>query len=39
VDAADLALLLSAWGESAGDINGDGTSDATDLSILLGAWS
>jgi hypothetical protein len=26
-------------GESAGDINGDGTSDATDLSILLGAWS
>lgn len=39
VDAADLALLLSAWGESAGDINGDGTTDAADLSILLGAWT
>ena len=40
VDAADLSLLLGAWGTSGptGDINNDGTVDAADLSLLLGAW-
>jgi Dockerin type I domain len=42
VNAADLAILLGAWGPCAGcdaDLNGDGTVDAPDLAILLGAWS
>ena len=40
VDAADLALLLGAWGTSGpGDLNGDGIVDAADLAILLGSWS
>ncbi len=40
VDAADLSLVLGAWGSSgpAGDINGDGSVDAADLSEVLGAW-
>jgi len=39
IDAADLALLLSNWGNSGvGDIDGDGTAGASDLSALLGAW-
>lgn len=41
VDAADLAMLLGAWGPSSGgceDLTGDGTVDAADLAILLGAW-
>jgi hypothetical protein len=40
VDAADLSLLLGAWGSAdpAADLNGDGTVDAADLSILLGNW-
>lgn len=39
VDAADLAILLGAWGGSGlGDLNNDGTVDASDLAILLGAW-
>ncbi|MSR41927.1 MAG: hypothetical protein EXS10_08530 [Phycisphaerales bacterium] len=39
VDAADIAILLSAWGLSgSGDINNDGTVDAADLATLLGAW-
>lgn len=41
VDAADLAVLLGAWGSCDGcasDLNCDGTVDAADLSILLGAW-
>jgi hypothetical protein len=37
VDAADLAILLGAWGGSgAADLNGDGTVDASDLAVLLG---
>lgn len=38
VDAADLSILLGAWGSAdpAADLNGDGTVDASDLSILLG---
>ncbi len=41
VKAADLAILLGAWGESKrehGDLTADGTVDATDLAILLGSW-
>jgi hypothetical protein len=41
INAADLALLLGAWGASAGnlaDINADGTVDAADLALLLGSW-
>jgi hypothetical protein len=39
VDAADLAILLGAWGTSGpGDLDGDGVVDAADLAILLGAW-
>lgn len=39
VNAADLALLLGAWGGPAGDANGDGTTNAADLATLLGAWT
>ncbi len=41
VDGADLAILLSAWGQSgsAGDINRDGQIDGQDLAILLSAWT
>ncbi|MBL9119909.1 MAG: hypothetical protein JNL80_08345 [Phycisphaerae bacterium] len=39
VDAADLAILLGAWGTAnAADVNGDGTVNGSDLGILLGAW-
>jgi hypothetical protein len=39
VDAADLSILLGAWGTNGlGNLNGDSTVDAADLSILLGAW-
>jgi hypothetical protein len=41
VGAADLALLLGAWGPNPGDsadLDGDGDVDAADLAILLGAW-
>ncbi len=43
VDAADLALLLAAWGPCAapclGDLNDDLTVDAADLALLLNAWT
>lgn len=41
VGAADLAILLGAWGtdNAAADLDGDGTVGAADLAILLGAWS
>lgn len=41
VDAADLAILLGAWGLSdpAADLDGSGAVDAADLAIVLGAWS
>ena len=42
VNAADLAILLGAWGPCAGcpeDLNGDGFVDAADLAALLGAWT
>lgn len=39
VGAADLALLLSAWGQpGAGDLSGDGTINGADLALLLAAW-
>ncbi len=45
VDAADLALLLGAWGPCAqnsspclGDVNGDSDVNAADLALLLGSW-
>lgn len=37
-DAADLAILLGAWGTTAGDVSGDGTTDGQDLAALLGGW-
>ena len=40
VDAADLAIMLGAWGTAGpGDLNGDGVVDAADLAILLGNWT
>ncbi|MDZ4754925.1 MAG: M12 family metallo-peptidase [Phycisphaerae bacterium] len=41
VNAADLAVLLGAWGSSnaAADLNNDGNVDAADLAALLGAWT
>lgn len=39
VDAADLGILLGAWGTSGpGDLDGNGTVNAGDLAIMLGAW-
>jgi hypothetical protein len=41
VDAADLAVLLGAWGPCSGcdaDFDGDGAVGGTDLAVLLGAW-
>ena len=40
VDAADLGLLVGAWGtaDPNADINGDGDVDAADLGLLIGAW-
>lgn len=38
VNAADLAVLLGAWGDAGGDLNGDGTTGAADLSTMLNAW-
>ncbi|MBL9121251.1 MAG: hypothetical protein JNL80_15180 [Phycisphaerae bacterium] len=45
VDAADLAILLGAWGPCPGrgccpcDLNASGAVDAADLAILLGEWT
>jgi hypothetical protein len=49
VGAADLSLLLAAWGEldpseefdprqSDADLDGDGAVGASDLSLLLASW-
>ena len=41
VDAADLGLLLGAWGPNPGDpadLDGNAVVDAGDLAILLGNW-
>jgi hypothetical protein len=37
-DAADLTMLLGAWGTPGGDLNGDAVTDGADLTILLGGW-
>lgn len=41
VDAADLALVLNAWGtgDPASDIDRSGTVDAADLAAVLSDWS
>ncbi|MBL9119998.1 MAG: VCBS repeat-containing protein [Phycisphaerae bacterium] len=41
VNGIDLAILLGAWGNSAGvaDLTVDGMVDAADLAVLLGAWT
>jgi hypothetical protein len=42
VDAADLALLVAAWGECAScpaDLDGDGVVEGADLGTLLAQWS
>jgi hypothetical protein len=41
VDAADLALVLNAWGseDAAADVDGSGRVDAADLSAVLSAWA
>ena len=41
VNAADLAVLLAAWGNanSPADIDGDGTVGAQDLAALLARWT
>jgi hypothetical protein len=41
VNAADLALLLGAWGPCTGaaDLTNDGSIDGADLGDLLGAWT
>ena len=40
VDAADLGLLLAAWGngDPLRDFNQDGQVDGADLGLLIGAW-
>ena len=39
VNGADLAILLSEWGEPGpADFNGDGTVGGADLTLLLAAW-
>lgn len=39
VNAADLSILLSAWGTSGpADLNGDGQVNGPDVSILLNNW-
>ncbi len=38
VNAADLAILLAAWGTTAADLTNDGTTSAADLAILLASW-
>ncbi len=40
VDAADLTVVLAAWGSTGptGDVNGSGLVDGLDLSVILAAW-
>ena len=38
VSAADIAILLSAWGTPDADLDGDGDTSAADITILLSAW-
>ena len=38
VNAVDLGILLSQWGNAGADLDGDGTTDARDLAIVLANW-
>jgi hypothetical protein len=38
IGAADLSLLLAAWGRPDADFTGDNETDAADLALLLQAW-
>ena len=38
VTAADLSIVLGAWGTAGGDITGDGTTNGDDLAALLAAF-
>lgn len=40
VDAADLAVVLAAWGSAdpVADVDDSGTVDASDLAVILAAW-
>lgn len=38
IDAADLAVMLGAWGTNGADLNASGSTDAADLAIMLGLW-
>jgi hypothetical protein len=38
VGAADLAMLLAAWGTPGADLDADGTTAAGDLTLMLSAW-
>jgi hypothetical protein len=39
VDAADVAILIAAWGTDDADLSGDGLTDAADLAIIIAAWT
>ncbi|MDZ4755110.1 MAG: FG-GAP-like repeat-containing protein, partial [Phycisphaerae bacterium] len=39
VNAADLSILLGAWGLSAPDLDGNGIVNGGDIAVLLGAWT
>jgi len=40
VDAADLAVMLAAWGSTGpGDLNLNGTVEGADLALLLSGWT
>ncbi len=39
IDAADLAVLLAAWGGPDADLDNDGATAASDLAVLLAAWT
>lgn len=41
VDAADLAMLLAAWGthDSPADLDGDGVVASPDIAVMLSAWT
>lgn len=39
VNAADLGLLIAAWGTVGADLNLDGNTDSADLGLLVAAWT
>jgi len=38
ITAADLSIVLGAWGTAGGDVTGDGTTNGEDLGALLGGF-